>query len=185
MTKKDKKYSCDSCKAAPQSGQRPRSWQWKTERGFNNHNCYAGTSKRQVEEKEGAIRCEALFAKWLSLGLTGYKKGDKVFFVAHTVTHPTHQWRGDRQVRIRYDEKRQYYAACEEVEAIAPLDLDNNVDEQKLRDAIAEGLSYPYCYIALGQRVTQTFASLAFAKERANAKQVKHEEHLEFSAFVR
>lgn len=35
------KFTCKACKSAPPRGQWPRSWRWKTQRGFDNHKCYA------------------------------------------------------------------------------------------------------------------------------------------------
>ncbi len=113
MTKSKYKYICEVCKEAPLRNGFRRSYRWKTERGFKNHRCYADELKemeRRVKEKERRLYERVKNSK--------YKIGDEVPYVGYSVLKPTHVWRGDRRVRMRYEEKRRYYALHGKIQEI-------------------------------------------------------------------
>ena len=106
-------YSCDHCRNAPK-GKYPIRWQWKTERGFLNHRCYKTIREEQERMEESRIRSQKeRHEKFLASAK--HKKGEKVWFVGHTVTKPTHEPRGTRMVHVRYEEERRYWCAKGEI----------------------------------------------------------------------
>ncbi len=183
MKTANKKYSCKACQSAPLSGGWKRSYKWKTNHGFDNHNCYADTLKREEAQRQKEALRLALWLEWLDLGLTDKQIGDKVFYVSHTVTHPTHEQRGNRMVKVRYEEKRRYFPVWGLITGFAQF---GSFDEGKLREAIKNKTDYPHMFIVSGKdKVSLCFVGLESAKEKAEHSQRAHDEHLEFSAFVR
>jgi hypothetical protein len=107
---KSGEYMCSACKAAPHTGQYPRRWKWKTEKGFLGHSCYADEQKNKAESDAKYKKDqEERLASWISNAK--YKVGDTVFYYDYTVSKPTHEWRGSRLVHVRYEEERSYYSS--------------------------------------------------------------------------
>lgn len=148
---------------------------WKTEKGFREHmeSCHKRPSVvKQKEENNDA-------AKERVLANLSYKIGDKIIFINEVVTHPTHEQRGSRMVKVRHEEKIRYTA--EETE-ITSIDYINCVpasftDEQIQTNNIVFNKRIRYWWIFNG-----TFSEAAMQAAR---KQLAHEEHLAFSSLVR
>jgi hypothetical protein len=107
-------YECEYCKNAPrpQGDKWPRKYSWKTEKGLQNHSCYKHVLIKL--EKEAAAKNERLRLEAIELEehrkTCPIKVGDKIFFYHYIVTHPTHVLINDRITKIRYEEKRKYFA---------------------------------------------------------------------------
>lgn len=114
-TKSTTIYICEHCKNAPQTGKFRRKYKWKTERGFNNHSCYKDILIKQEKEKvrneEQQKINKTIYKKALLKFIeeSPYKIGDVIHFVGYTVTRPTHEMRGSRMVKVRYEEGRSYW----------------------------------------------------------------------------
>ena len=99
---------------------------WKTERGFRNHmkscpKCPSAVDKRQKIE---TARLEVFEAKKeLALLQESVNIGDTIWFVYDRIVKPTHEWRGNREVRVRYEAVHSYSPRREGVKTI---DYDNN-----------------------------------------------------------
>ena len=90
--------------------------------------------------------------------------GDTIHYVSYYVTKPTHQQRGTRMVRVRYEEERKYYAKSGKVTAI-----DNelvSVDNKQIPSR-------------------NVFDSRVSAEQAAVERQKKYQEHCDFSSMCR
>ncbi len=115
--KKVKVFICEHCKKAPLSGGFRRNYKWKTEKGFNGHPCYKDIQAKQAEREtrqklQGKAQLEQAVAS------AKFQIGGMIYYYGYTVTKPTHIWRGDRQVKVRYEEERRYWADSGVVEEI-------------------------------------------------------------------
>lgn len=101
-------FTCNICKKAPrQSGYR-RKYQWKTQRGLDNHKCYKDDQKRALQQKEKyAAEQKELLEK--AIRNAEHEIGETIHFWGYTVTKPTHVYRGTRLVHVRYEEERSYW----------------------------------------------------------------------------
>lgn len=110
-------YDCPICKKAPKRGRYQRTWRWKTQRGLDNHYCYATELENRAKAAEREVQRQAAeLAAWQARAC--YKVGDRRAFVYSRVTAPTHQTKFGRQVRVRYKELREYMAAEGEIVAV-------------------------------------------------------------------
>lgn len=110
-------FICVHCRQAPKTGDFRRNYKWKTERGFNNHKCYKDI---QLENAERAAQQEKQKEVQLAqaIATAKFQVGDTIHYYSYTVTKPIHVWRGDRRVRVRYEEERRYWATSGVVEEI-------------------------------------------------------------------
>lgn len=108
-------YICEHCKSAPKDGKFKRRYQWKTEKGYLNHTCWLDICKKKQEsekrneefkKQQELLRIES-HEKFLKNAK--YRIGEKLYHVGHTVTKPTHEYRGNRLVHMRYEERRSYW----------------------------------------------------------------------------
>jgi hypothetical protein len=114
----DKKYfECPHCKIAPKNGQWHRTYKWKTERGFNNHECWKDIKIKQ-DIRNSEIAEEKRIALEKAIAESKYKIGDKVNYVSYTVTKPTHTQMGNRLIHVRYEEERSYWNSFDTIEKI-------------------------------------------------------------------
>lgn len=108
-------YVCDSCKNAPKLGKFRRRYRWKTEKGFREHRCFADIKKereeRDMKQKERDKERKEQNAILLKVRIKNHrhKVGDLVYYVNYRITKPTHEFRNNRLVRVRYEEERMYY----------------------------------------------------------------------------
>ncbi len=163
MTKKKQtpyKFECPHCKKDT-GGQWPRNYRWKTERGFNNHNCYKdvlAAEKKRKEEQAAKLEERKRTAK--------YQPGDKVFFYSYRVTKPIYEEnRWGRRVKVRYEEVRSYYAGEGEVTQITDCGYTVNRWTQISDSNICQ--------------------SIEEARTKATKAQASYDEHCEFSAMCR
>jgi len=182
-------YTCKHCKMSPhRSSGYPRNYKWKTERGFNNHKCYKDEAERQAEklvrDAEKKRIFDELFASYLDWR-SGIQIGDTVRYVTHAVTKPTHQWRGSRQVKVRYEEERRYYGTTSVVVGILPA--YEIIDD--LRKALEDGEEYPVRYAvesgASRIRISDIVDDGADLDAAATLKQAAYDEHVEISRMCR
>ena len=86
---------------------------WKTEKGFMRHleNCYMRPSavekrnnEKQQKNNDQIERNNILETlKDLFIATLKYKIGDEISFVKKVVVKDTHEWRGNRSVKVRYE----------------------------------------------------------------------------------
>ncbi len=112
-----KVFTCEHCRKAPLSGGFRRNCKWKTEKGLANHRCYKDV---QLENTERAARQATQREVQLkqAIATAKFQIGDMIHYYGYTVTKPTHIWRGDRRVKVRYEEERGYWADSGVVEGI-------------------------------------------------------------------
>lgn len=132
---KSGEYMCSACKAAPRIGQYPRKWKWKTEKGFLGHSCYDDAQKNIIaKNEEYKKRQEEALEYWKKNAK--YKIGDTFYYYYFYVSKPTHEYRGNRLVRVRYEEKRQYCIGHGSITGIYFVNLYsfgyNHVPESKM-----------------------------------------------------
>jgi hypothetical protein len=101
-------HTCPHCKSAPKVGGFKRRYQWKTARGFAEHACYRDEHARALVAAQARAQ-EAEEAERLAQERLANAPA-RVIGVGYYVSQPTHEWRGNRQVRVRYEEGRRYVA---------------------------------------------------------------------------
>lgn len=170
-------YTCDICKKAPrnENGFR-RKYQWRTEKGLLNHDCYAAV-KQRIEDKRqkdaaDRIEFERLFAEYVAEHAE-HRIGDIVNFVAYRITAPTHEWRGNRSVRVRYEELRRYYADSGVVNAIEA----SFPNLYSLKRALETGDSFTILYVIGNARVPHQsiFVTHELAQQQAMKNQASYD----------
>ncbi len=116
-------YRCPYCKGDP----RYPAPTWKTLKGFESHMKGCGGKPSAVEaknqrnaEKESQDAIKAEKQKELDAiakDTSPIKIGDKVHLCDYYVSKPTHEQRGNRMVKVRYEEGRVYYGrTCEVID---------------------------------------------------------------------
>lgn len=152
-------FTCKHCKGAPNRGGYPRNWKWKTQRGYDNHSCYKDELAAMEEQKKQRE------AELLEIAQNApHKVGDEVYHYHYIVTHPTHEQRGSRLVRVRYEEKRSYQSGYGMIDEIGR-----------------------YVYKIKGKWIpfSNVRESLEAARQAASEAQAKYQEHCDFSSAVR
>jgi len=94
---------------------------WKTEKGFRGHmiKCSKRPSLAKInsdKKNEQIEKNEEKINQFLSI----HPIGSTIFISSHRVTKPTHVQRGNRMVKVRYEEERRYFAAEIEIKRITP-----------------------------------------------------------------
>jgi hypothetical protein len=140
---------------------------WRTEKGFRQHmeRCPASPSGRARKAVLTALNAEQAGLRGEEeMAARGLRIGDEIFYTGYTVTGPTHVQRGDRRVRVRYEELRTYFGAKGRIESfswLGALVLNGCIPVSKLCNSFTE------------------------AKCKAADDQKEYQQHLEFSAAVR
>lgn len=148
---------------------------WRTEKGILKHlgECPLrpeAVAARKVEEERQEVERKARAAE--KIAACTRKVGDIIFFVKKIVVEPTHVRRGNRMVRVRYEEKCRFEA-------------DKGTIQQILHDGRHDG--WPAWY-AIGFGIVtedQVKPTWEEAVEAAKARQKGHEEWLETCAMCR
>lgn len=152
-------YKCEHCRKAPKVGVWARNWKWKTERGFKNHRCYKDELKLQEKrQKEN----EAELVKRIEEA--GHVVGERVIYCSFFVTKPSHEWRGTRKVKVRYEEERTYYAREGTIDKIT---------------------RYGYLINGTEIRDSDIFDTLEAADKEAEKRGAKYNEGVEFARMCR
>jgi len=117
MTTKPTTYRCPN-KCGDSRYPQPK---WTTQAGYDAHmlKCPKSTeavARKLAESSAAAARSEA--DKAVAISWAKHKIGDTIHFVGFRVVKPTHEKRGGRMVKVRYEEVRAYYAATDKVSAI-------------------------------------------------------------------
>jgi len=117
---KENEYTCPICRKGPKKGGFRRKYKWKTERGFKNHPCYAEVLKWQEKQAEIKTTEEEEKRRRLEERIKNgkYKVGDEIFYCNYCVTKPTHERRGSRMVKVRYEEVRSFYSSKGKIQKI-------------------------------------------------------------------
>jgi len=94
---------------------------WTTQAGYDAHMVKCpkspeATAKKLAELQAIAAKAEA--DQLAAIAKAKHKIGDTIHFVSYRVVKHTHELRGGRMVKMRYEEVRAYYAATQEVIAI-------------------------------------------------------------------
>lgn len=94
---------------------------WTTQAGYDAHMTKCPKSPEAVAQKLAESQAAAAKAEadqLAAIARAKYAIGDTIHFVGYRVVKPTHELRGGRMVRVRYEEVRAYYAATDKVSAI-------------------------------------------------------------------
>lgn len=94
---------------------------WTTQAGYDAHMTKCPKSPEAVARKLAESQAAAAKAEAAQLAVISrarYAIGDTIHFVGYRVVKPTHELRGGRMVRVRYEEVRAYYATTDKVNAI-------------------------------------------------------------------
>ena len=94
---------------------------WTTQAGYDAHMAKCPKSPEAVARKLAESQAAAAKAEadqLAAIARAKYAIGDTIHFVSYRVVKPTHELRGGRMVKMRYEEVRAYYAATHEVIAI-------------------------------------------------------------------
>jgi hypothetical protein len=140
---------------------------WRTEKGFRQHmeRCPASPSGQARKAVLISLNAEQAAQRGKEeMAARGLRIGDEIFYTGYQVTGPTHVHRGERRVRVRYEELRTYFGAAVRIESFSWL------------GALVLNGSIP---------VSNLCGSLAEAKDKAATAQKSHQEHIEFAAAVR
>ena len=157
---------------------------WKTENGFRGHmeKCSKKPSavlkrkeNKEAEEK-ACVENRKLKDDVFSTITHEHKKGDKLYAVGYSVTKPTHVWRGERRVMVRYEEKRSYWVDEFVVKRIS-YKCDSWFDGDK---RVLEASTYYNNY-----NVSNVFKTREEAEECKKANEKSYNEHCKFSSFCR
>jgi len=102
---------------------------WKTEKAAirHVHACYLQPEAIKEREENAAIKKEqqekeASINNKKAQEIAKYKVGEMVYYVDYYVTKPTHEQRGSRMVKVRYEEERRYIAKSAVIETITGSD---------------------------------------------------------------
>ena len=148
-------------------------------------------AEQAFREKEREYQRERLFKEKVielkSRGLFSpkYKKGDKVFLSLYVVTKPTHQYRYNRLVHVRYEEERKYYS-------------NEFIVEGHIEPQIKDFVRVDYClkhnkkfeityYTEDGKSFYEAnvFGDVKSAEEDAQKRQKEYKKDCDFAAFCR
>ena len=94
---------------------------WTTQAGYDTHMAKCPKSPEAAARKlaeSQAAEAKAEADQLAAIARAKYAIGDTIHFVGYRVVKPTHELRGGRMVRVRYEEVRAYYAATDKVSAI-------------------------------------------------------------------
>lgn len=153
---------------------------WKTESGFRRHmeTCTGKPSAVKARtEKAEDVRKKYDEIKAQVLGSLEYKVGDVVCYVKETIVKGTHEWRGERRVRVRYEAVKKFEARQAEITSIDFADYPMVPTVEYARTNLLRFNKH----ISLLDLAT----SLDAAKIIAEAKQKAYDDHVEFSKSVR
>lgn len=114
-----------------------------------------------------------------------YDTGDKVFISTYEVTKPTHQQRGGRLVRVRYEEERRYLAK----EVIVESYIVPHISELSfMYDCLTRNKNFDVKYKAKSGmyfRESDVFNDIASAEADAKAKGIEYKESCDFASMCR
>ena len=133
--------------------------------------------KERQEQREQAFKENVIKLKSRGLFSPKYKKGDKVFLSLYVVTKPTHQYRYNRWVHVRYEEERKYYSN----EFIV-----GGYIEPQIKDFVRVDYCLRY-YTEEGKIFYEAnvFCDLQSAEKDAQMRQKEYKEECDFADFCR
>jgi len=108
-----------------------------------------------------------------------YKVGDLICYVKETIVQDTHEWRGDRRVKVRYEAVKKFEAKQAEITSIDFMDC-HPLSVSTVEYVRTNSLRFNR-HISLLDLAT----SMDAAKIIAAAKQKAYDDHVEFSKLVR
>lgn len=153
---------------------------WKTENGFLKHTKECPNRPSVVKSNEK----ERIIAKNIGDKLKQkiiedlkWKIGDEINYVDEIVIKPTHEEKWGRMVRVRYEEVKRFEAKKTIINSIDffPSTYLPNADYVK-NNLLCFNSKIP---------IYRVYSSFEEAKEKAKDYQLKHDDHLRFSSFVR
>lgn len=111
-------YKCPYC---PPSTNGYPARKWKTEKGILKHlsECNYTPEKmllKKEKEESDKIKFDILVREALQLLNIG--NGDRIYYVKSIVVKPEYEWRGNRRVRVRYEEVLKFEACSVMVHSI-------------------------------------------------------------------
>lgn len=155
---------------------------WKTESGFRQHmeKCTGKPSYKKAQAERNDERkkqFEAIQAEVLSN--FEYKIGDVVCYVKELILKDTHEQRGTRMVRVRYEAVKKFEARQEEIKSIDFLDCHplSVSTTQYVRDNS----------LRLNKHISLSSirSNMDEATRSASEQQKSYDAHVEFSKSVR
>lgn len=148
---------------------------WKTENGFRKHmeSCSGKPSAKKKAEEARNARLSEYIEKgnlMISKFLSEYPIGSEIFISAYYVTKPTHVQRGNRMVKVRYEEERKYFARKVTVQTVHPnraTFADFNINNSYWKSDI------------------EIFSSMKEAESHASKRQKSYDESCHFASMCR
>lgn len=148
-------------------------------------------AEQAFREKEREYQREQLFKEKVielkSRGLFSpkYKKGDKVFLSLYVVTKPTHQYRYNRLVHVRYEEERKYYSG----EFIVGGHIEPRIEDFVRVDyCLKHNKDCEITYYTEEGKIfceANVFCDLQSAEKDAQMRQKDYQKDCDFAAFCR
>ena len=184
-------FVCKICAKAPTpSNGYPRSSRWKTQKGFDNHNCYAGVEERRIAADELAAVELAEFEKlWPAYAerFANRAVGDTAFVVVEQIVKDTHEWNGrGRLVKVRYEAVKRFTAEQGIISGIAPSSNRQHTGTylQSLIDKESSAMiSYQITGVSRGS--IRFKESMEEAERDAASAQISYDKHVSFSQMCR
>jgi hypothetical protein len=114
-----------------------------------------------------------------------YKSGDTVFVSTYVVTKPTHEQRGSRMVRVRYEEKRRYDVFTFVIDSVLEPTIDNLY---KINHCLDCDQQYPISYTTKNFKIisqSDIFENREEATSHASDKQKAYNEACDLASMCR
>lgn len=141
--------------------------------------------KERQEQREQAFKEKVIELKSRKLFSPKYKEGDKVFLSLYVVTKPTHQYRNNRWVRVRYEEERKYYSN----EFIVGGCIEPQIkDFVRVDYCLRHNKKFEITYYTEEEVIfyeTNVFCDLQSAEKDAQMRQKEYKEECDFADFCR
>ncbi len=159
---------------------------WKTESGFLKHlnQCYMRPSAVELrnEAKENLEQLHQDYADVLEhikeqiIYELPYKIGDTIFYIKRIVVKDTHEWRGNRSVKVRYEQVLRF-------EAVKDVIREINFDKPKFEPTPEN--SKQLVFFNNGIYLNALYGSYEEAVDLANQKTKADEEGRNFASMCR
>lgn len=157
---------------------------WKTEKGFRQHMevCSGRPSLIEAASKRRSEMLAKLEPRkeqiLLALKERGIVVGATINYVSATIVKPMYEYRGDRRVKVRYEDVYRFEARTTEIRSI---DIHEHDPDKISLDFAMQN------YVKINREIRIDLVSATIDEARANAEifQKRHDEHLRFSAECR
>lgn len=165
---------------------------WKTKTGFEKHlvTCDAAIERSKIREQKKKEADELKkqvndfnkkAMKWyIKHHDTKYHVGDLIYYVHKQVTKPTHEQRGNRMVKVRYEEERRYSCAAFKIAIVTAKYSGKDVYEDDNENIY---IVYSNTHTTLFER--EIFTDKTECETRAQDSQKSYDDGVKFSQYCR